>query len=222
MRTRIFILAVLLAKTAVFGAGDNMQSYHVEVCGAAVTMDLHPGMTQPAVLPRKVDDGDLPKPGAIDKFAYAMYDYKGSRKLDVDGSVIVSATAARRPAKEIAQGLSTFDIDHLIERMMAVDSESHYEKVERNGDTWIKRTTLTDVAPGEGRTLKLEWLVPLTPEVLLIFRVELADYGITKKKPEARKWYADAEALQKRIFESLQVERKHPSGNETPPQPQVH
>ncbi len=72
MRVWILILAGFLATAVVFGAGDHMKSYSAEVCGASVTMDLHPDMTQPAVKPRAVDESDIPKPGDIDDFIHVM------------------------------------------------------------------------------------------------------------------------------------------------------
>jgi len=215
MRSALPRLAVMLATTAVCSAADPMKNHRIEVCGAWVSLDLHPDTTEPSVRPRGVKAANLKRPGDITSFIHVMYDYKGSRKLNVDGSVIVVATVVRRTAEEIAAGGSTFDVDRLIARMVGTGSDLHYEKVERDGETWIKRSKLRDVPAGEGRSVYLEWLVPITQEVLLLFQVELTDYGITKKTPQAREWYAKAEAMQQRIFESLRVERPRPAARDS-------
>ena len=202
---RIVLISIAMsAQGIVFAAADYMKTFEVEVCGATVSMDLHPNMKQPGVRPKGLSEKDLPRPGDIYEFVHIMYDYRGSRKLEVDGSVIVVGTAVRRTIKRQEQGISFLDVDRLLANLKEAASEFDYEKVERGSGVWIKRTKLRDVPPGQGRIFELEWLAPIKKDILLIFRVVLHDYATRGSRKNAA-WYQDAEAMQRRIFESVQV-----------------
>lgn len=189
-------------------AADNMKTVELEVCGAAVSVDLHPNAEQPQARPRNVNQSHMPGPADMADFLHAMYDYRGSRKLDVDGSVVVEGFAMRRSTERRDQGISCFDIDRMMKSMAEADRSNTYEKVERKpGVFWIKRSHLRDVPAGKGRTIESTWLVPVTDDIMLFFRVSLVDYG-TSGTGDKVAWYQDAQSLQKRISDSLRVDVK--------------
>jgi hypothetical protein len=203
----VVIALTSLAQVVACGVTDHMKSYSREICAARVTFDLHPDAAQPAVQPQSVSDDRIPRPGDIFEFVHLMYDYKGSWQLEMDGNVVVVGTVMRRTVKRREEGISFFDIDRLFESMKNATPGFDYQKVGRSGGTWIKRTKLKEVPAGQGRNVEMEWLVPLREDILLIFRVALLDYATRGSQRDA-KWYQNAEAMQQRIFESLQVALK--------------
>lgn len=204
MRRVLLFSVTFMVHIVTFGASDYMKSYTADICGAVFMIELHPDMRQPAVIPRNVAKGEITNPGDISTFLRAAYEYRRAWHATSDGRVIVHAIASRRTDKEAVDGLSFFDIDQLLERMVNLGSDFQYEKVERNGRTWIKRTKVKDVPAGQGRTMEMQWLVPIQEDILIVVGVALHDYA-TKGSQRDLKWYRNAEAMQKRIFESVQV-----------------
>jgi hypothetical protein len=154
MRHRLTLISLAMAvQVGAFGATDYMKTFRVEVCGASVSMELHPNMTAPGVEPQNLSDSRIPNPGDIAEFVHVMYDYRGSRQFEMDGSLVVVGTVMRRTIKRRDRGISFFDIDRLLESMKETAPEFAYEKLERSSGAWIKRTKLKDMPAGQGRNV---------------------------------------------------------------------
>lgn len=210
MRIGLHLLSLVAALSAVavaLGAGSAMQTHHVDVAGSRVSIDLHPSFSPPGSLPPRegVSASRIAEPGSRVEFVNLMYDYKRRWRLEVDGAVIVIASAARRAAVLRDAGISFLDTDRWLAELRRRDPKSHYEKIEREGRPWLLRTTLNDVKPGLGRSEKREWLVPVTEDISLLIEVTLSDYATKASRTDAS-WYATAAALHRHIFESVRVE----------------
>lgn len=202
MRKTLYIFAVFVLCFGSLCGADQMREHQVTVAGMKLRFALHPSASEPVIAPENVPIDAL-RANGIRTFVRAMYDYKNGWKPGRDGTVKVVGTLWRRGPRQTAAGVSFRDVDGLI-RFMAVGSEKEYEKVERDGRAFIRRTGGKGLKGDPEGDVTLEWLVPVSDELLIMFLVELQHFGPPSKMPA--KWRVAAQELQQRIFDSFHVD----------------
>lgn len=184
---------------------DQMKEQVLDVAGAKARFVLHPNTSEFPALLRNVSPRDVPKPGDIFSFAAADYVYREKSGLTPDGRVTVKGILSRRGAALEKMGVTFLDVDRMISVLAAADPKQNYEKVLRDGRTWIKRSKGAGPGRDPRNSIRLEWMAPLTADLEVLFLVELEDYQPRKGNDPAA-WRSSAEALQTRIFESFHLE----------------